>query len=339
MKKSKQILGLFLMTAALMTSCQKNEHAELNFPDIEPERATAQEFSNLKATALENLKQTFQINVDGIGSFTTQKGVEIIINGSCLSNNGNAVTGMVDVEVIELFERGTMLVTNKTTMGLSPTGGKELLVTGGEFFIEATQNGQVLQLICPIKVLVPTALTGGDDNGMTLWDGLIGMDCDIETGCDDVTWVEQQRDGQGAGIDIGQGAAGQSLYMGFFNNFGWTNVDRFWSDPRPKTKLWASVPDGFDNGNCALYLSYNGEAGSLANLDAYDPETGLFSEHTGIIPIGLECHVIFVSEFNGNWLYAINPVTIIADGTIVIEESDLSTITESQLVTMINALP
>jgi hypothetical protein len=38
-------------------------------------------------------------------------------------------------------------------------------------------------------------------------------------------------------------------------------------------------------------------------------------------------------------VYAINPVTIIADGTIVIEESDLSTTTESQLITMINALP
>tara|TARA_R110002033_G_scaffold113188_3_gene158415 strand:+ start:384 stop:1403 length:1020 start_codon:yes stop_codon:yes gene_type:complete len=339
MKNSKQILGLFLMTAALMTSCQKNDNGDNDISNIIIERATPQGFTDLKATALENLKQNFQVDVDGSGTFTTQKGVEITINGSCLANNGNAVTGMVDVEVIELFERGTMLVTNKTTMGLSPTGGKELLVTGGEFFIEATQNGQVLQLICPMQVLVPTALTGGDDNGMTLWDGIIGMDCDLETGCDDVTWVEQKRDGQGAGIDIGQGAAGQSLYAAFFSNFGWTNVDRFWSDPRPKTKLWAAVPEGFDNGNCALYLSYNGEAGSLANLDAYDSETGLFSEHTGIIPIGLECHVIFISEDNGNWVYAINPVTIIADGTIVIEESDLSTTTESQLITMINALP
>lgn len=339
MKNSKQILGLFLMTAALMTSCQKDENGDSDISDIIIERATPQDFTDLKASALENLKQNFQVDVDGSGTFTTQKGVEITINGSCLANNGNAVTGMVDVEVIELFDRGTMLVTNKTTMGLSPTGGKELLVTGGEFFIEATQNGQVLQLICPMQVLVPTALTGGDDNGMTLWDGIIGMDCDLETGCDDVTWVEQKRDGQGAGIDIGQGAAGQSLYAAFFGNFGWTNVDRFWSDPRPKTKLWAAVPEGFDNGNCALYLSYNGEAGSLANLDAYDSETGLFSEHTGIIPIGLECHVIFISEDNGNWVYAINPVTIIADGTIVIEESDLSTTTESQLITMINALP
>jgi hypothetical protein len=339
MKNSKHILGLFLMSIALMTSCQKDDHSELNFPDIQPERATAQDFTELKATAIDNLTQTFQININGSGSFTTEKGVEITINGACLTNNGNAVTGTVDVEVIELFERGNMLTTNKTTMGLNPTGGKELLVSGGEFFIEATQNGQALQLICPMQVLVPTALTGGDDTDMTLWDGIIGLDCQIETGCDDVTWVEQKRDGLGAGIDIGQGAAGQSLYMAFFSNFGWTNVDRFWSDPRPKTKLWAKVPEGFDNENCALYLSYNGEAGSLANLDAYDPATKLFSEHTGIIPIGLECHVIFVSEENGNWLYAINPVTIIADGTLVIEESDLATTTESQLIAMINALP
>ena len=151
MKNSKQILGLFLMTAALMTSCQKDENGDSDISDIIIERATPQDFTDLKASALENLKQNFQVDVDGSGTFTTQKGVEITINGSCLANNGNAVTGMVDVEVIELFDRGTMLVTNKTTMGLSPTGGKELLVTGGEFFIEATQNGQVLQLICPMQ--------------------------------------------------------------------------------------------------------------------------------------------------------------------------------------------
>ncbi|MCM4173951.1 hypothetical protein DHD32_20995 [Arenibacter sp. TNZ] len=339
MKNAKQILGLFLMTAALITSCQKDTNRDTDLEDIIPVRATPQDFTDLKASSMENLKQTFQIDVDGSGTFTTENGVEITMNGSCLANNGSSVSGMVDVEVIELFDRGRMLATNKTTMGLTPTGDKALLVTGGEFFIEATQNGDVLQLICPIQVIVPTALTGGDDNDMTLWDGIIGMDCEIETGCDDVTWVEQKRDGQNQGLDIGQGASGQSSYMAFFNNFGWTNVDRFWSDPRPKTNLLAEVPEGFNNENCALYLSYNGEAGSLANLDAYDPETGLFSEHTGIIPIGLECHVIFVSEDNGSWLYAINPVTIVADGTIVITESDLATTTESQLITMINALP
>lgn len=332
MKNLKVTLGAFLVAASLFTSCEKksNDTSEISIPP------TSQEFAALKAVALENQKQDFQFDASTMGSFTTASGVEISINGLCLSKNGNPVTGNVDVVVVELFEKGNMLTTNKSTMGIMPNGDKGLLLSGGEFFIDASQNGVSLEISCGIQAIIPTNLTGGDDNLMTIWEGV--ADCDgAANDCDGIVW---EQDGVAAErkIEIGDGQNGSAYYT-FFNDFGWTNVDRFYMDPRPKTTILVDVPEGYDNLNSHVYLSYDGEANALANLDTYDSSTGLFSEHYGQIPVGLECHVIFASEVDGEWLYVIKAATITANGIIVISEAELNTATEAQMITMINALP
>ena len=143
MKNLKHILGTLLMTIMLFTSCTKNDDGDIII------RATAEDFNNLKEAALENLTQNFQFNADDGGiTLTSEKGVQIYINGSCLTLNGNAVNGEVNLELVELFEKGNMLTTNKPTMGTLPNGDKALLISGGEFFVEATQNGAILETAC-----------------------------------------------------------------------------------------------------------------------------------------------------------------------------------------------
>lgn len=324
MKNFKHILGTLLVTALVFTSCTKNDNDDLLIP------ATAEEFNAIKEEALANITQNFQLNAqDGSVTFTSDSGVEITINGNCLTKNGNAVTGNVDIEFVEIFNKGTMLTTNKPTMGIMPNGDKALLISGGEFFIEATQNGVALDTNCNIQLVIPTNLTGGNDNNMILWNGIIDEDGNL-------AWAENKRDGAN-----GQGgvfAEGNSYYA-FISDFGWSNVDRFYNDPRPKTTILAAAPEGYDNTNSAIYLSYDGEDTGLANLDTYDAQTGLFSEHYGQIPIGLECHVIFISEDNGNWKYAIKAVTIAANDVITFTESETSVVTEAQLIAIINGLP
>lgn len=324
MKNFKHILGTLLVTALVFTSCTKNDNDDLLIP------ATAEEFNAIKEEALANITQNFQFNAqDGSVTFTSDSGVEITINGNCLTKNGNAVTGNVDIEFVEIFNKGTMLTTNKPTMGIMPNGDKALLISGGEFFIEATQNGVALDTNCNIQLVIPTNLTGGNDNNMILWNGIIDEDGNL-------AWAENKRDGAN-----GQGgvfAEGNSYYA-FISDFGWSNVDRFYNDPRPKTTILAAAPEGYDNTNSAIYLSYDGEDTGLANLDTYDAQTGLFSEHYGQIPIGLECHVIFISEDNGNWKYAIKAVTIAANDVITFTESETNVVTEAQLIAIINGLP
>lgn len=313
------------MTALILTSCTKNDDGDIII------RATAEDFNNLKDAALENLTQTFQFDAaDGSITLTSDEGVNIYINTNCLTLNGNAVTGTIDLEFVELFEKGNMLTTNKPTMGIMPNGDKALLISGGEFFVEATKDGAALETTCGFQMLIPADLTGGVDNAMILWNGIIDDEGNL-------AWDEVKRDaaGQGEGDVFAEG----NNYYGFFQSFGWSNVDRFYNDPRPKTTILVAVPEGYNNTNSSVYLSYDGEEAGLAGLDTYDANTGLFSEHYGQIPIGLECHVIFATEENDNWKYAIKAVTIVENGVITFTDGETSVATEAQLTTIINGLP
>jgi hypothetical protein len=289
-------------------------------------------FNSIKQAALEDITQNFQIDAaNGMTTLTSEKGVEIDIDANCLSLNGNAVTGMVDIEYVEVFDGGQMLVTNKTTMGKLPNGDMAMLISGGEFYINATQNGQQLDLGCAMNLRIPANLTA-PDNDMVLWNGTIDPDGNLD-------WEEEDNTvGQG-GVFLEQGAGGGQTYFAFFNSFGWTNVDRFASNPGPKTQILAAVPSGYNFQNSAIYLHYDGEGNALAKLDTYDAQTSLFSEHYGQVPIGLACHIIFATEENGQWRYAIKPVTITENAVYIFTLAQTTVGSEAQLIAAINALP
>ena len=289
-------------------------------------------FNSIRLDALENMTQSFQIDAaNGMTTLTSANGVEIDINANCLTLNGNAITGQVDIEYIEVFDGGQMLVTDKTTMGKLPNGDMAMLISGGEFYINATQNGQQLDLGCSLNLRIPAALTA-PDNGMSLWEGTIDNDGNLD--CEELDAAP----GQGE-VFLEQGATGAQTYYAFFNNFGWTNVDRFASNPDPKTQILAGVPSGYNFQNSAIYLHYDGEGNALAKLDTYDANSGLFSEHYGQVPIGLACHIIFATEENGQWRYAIKPVTITENAVYTFTLAETTVGSEAQLIAAINALP
>ena len=324
MRNLKSILGTMAMASLVFISCERNDNDTDTILDI----ASAEEFASIREQALEDKKQTFQFNADdGAISLTSEKGVSIYINGSCLKINGASVTGMVDLEFVEMFDRGDMLTTNKPTMGVMPNGDKALLISGGEFYLKATQGNETIDNDCDMILSIPANLTGGIDNDMVLWKGNIDDKGDL-------AWNEV-RDPNGNDGVFAEGGN----YHTAFGEFGWTNVDRFYSDPRPKTQIQVQPPAGYDNTNSSVYLSYDGEGNALAHLDTFDADLNIFSEHYGQIPVGLECHVIFVSEDDGNWKYAIKAVTIAANGTIVFNNNDTATTTEAALENAINNLP
>ena len=334
MKKIALIKCVFLVVLVFIVSCSNDESSNQEIPA----RATPEEFTALRMAVIDDLKQDFQFDAGTVGMFTTERGIQLTLNGTCLSKDGNAVTGMVNVELIEIFDRSTMLSTNKPTMGLTSEGDKALLISAGSFYVEATQNGEVLELSCPMQLIIPSDLTGGTDTQMTLWYGN-GGDNDCDEPCDGAVVWEEITENVEEAMNFSQGPDGEPAYYAYFSNFGWTNVDRFYTDPRPKTTLLVDVPEGFNDQNCVVYLSYGGEPNALAYLDTYDESTGMFSEHYGQIPVGLECHVIFASTDNGQWQYAIKSATIVEDGTIAILDADLQVGTEAQLTAAINALP
>lgn len=321
MKNQIKKIGLLALATIIFASCTNNE-------ELAPIPPTAAAFKGINEAGIKKKTQTFTATAGtGTITLTSAKGVVITLNGNALTKNGNPVTGPIDITYIELFDKGNMLITNKPTMGIMADGNRSLLKSGGEFFIKASQGGVDLVSTGAIQLQVPANLTGGIDNAMTLWKG------EIDTN-DNLAWREVKDAAGGKG---GVGAQGNTYYV-TFGNFGWTNVDKFYSDPRPKTTILADAPDGYDNTNSAIYLSYDGEGtNALAKLDTYTA-AGLFSEHYGQIPIGLACHVIFVTEDNGNWRYAIKAVTVAAGDVYTFTLAETTIATEAQLVAAINAI-
>jgi hypothetical protein len=327
MNTNFKTIGVLFLLVITFISCDNGDGNDNNLV-LPP---TAEAFKSISSKGVKRITQNFTITAGtGVVTVTSAKGVKLNINGDCLTKNGVAVTGAVDIEYIELFDKGTMLVTNKPTMGIMPDGKKNLLISGGEFFIKATQGGVELKTSCTMNIIVPAALTDGVDNAMTLWTGKID-----ERG--ELAWEQPKPNADGTGGKGGVQGEGTNYYV-TFGNFGWTNVDRFYSDPRPKTTLLVDAPDGYDNNNSAVYLSYDGEGtNALAKLDTYTP-AGLFSEHYGQIPIGLKCHVIFATEDNGQWRYAIKAVTVAANDVYTFTLAETTVGSEAQLVAAINAI-
>ena len=332
MKSRFGILGLLFTMLLSMSSCDKEDDPA---QPVEPTPPTSDAYKNLKAEADKLISSTKTFNAEEGLSFTSPKGVILNLPANALKlPDGSLATGEVTLEYKEIFTRGAMLTNNRTTMGVLPEGGKALLKSGGEFFINAKQGTQELTLGGTANLQVPVGLTGVGDPEMTLWEGVLDDN-------DNLAWNEINPDaGTNGGRVVLEGKGDTQTYYTAFSSFGWTNVDKFYSDPRDKTTLQVAVPAGYDNQNCAVYLSYDGEGNNaLANLDTYSSTTKLFSEHYGQIPVGLEMHIIFATEEAGQWRYAIKAVTVAANDTYTFTLAETSLGTLAQVEAAINALP
>lgn len=326
MKTNLKKIELLALATIFFTSCTNNEN-------LDPIPPTATAFKAITQSGIKKNTQNFTATAGaGTITLTSAKGVVITLNGNALTKNGNPVTGAIDITFIELFDKGNMLITNKPTMGVMADGKKSLLKSGGEFFIKASQGGVDLATTGGIQLQVPANLTGAIDTEMLFWAG-------DTTDEDNLAWVNPRNAAGAGGQKDGNVDFKQNSYNVSFGNFGWTNVDKFYSDPRPRTTILAAVPTGYDNTNSAIYLSYDGEGtNALAKLDTYNSTTKQFSEHYGQIPIGLACHVIFATEDNGNWRYAIKAVTVAAGDVYTFTLAETTLATEAQMVAAINAI-
>jgi hypothetical protein len=325
-KTNFKTIGLLALATIIFASCTDNE-------EFTPTPPSAAAFKAITQSGIKKNTQNFTATAGtGVITLTSAKGVVITLNGNALTKNGNPATGAIDITFIELFDKGNMLITNKPTMGVMPDGKKSLLKSGGEFFIKAAQSGVDLVSTGVIQLKVPANLTGTLDTEMLFW---AGDTKDPEN----LAWVNPRNTAGAGGQKDGNVGFGQNSYNMSFGSFGWTNVDKFYNDPRPRTTILAAVPTGYDNANSAIFLSYDGEGqNALAKLDTYNPITKQFSEHYGQIPIGLACHVIFATEDNGNWRYSIKAVTVAAGDVYTFTLAETTVGTEAQLVAAINAI-
>jgi hypothetical protein len=311
MKNLKHTFAILLAMIFVFTSCETND--DLDPSPFDP--PTAEVFSALQDDAFNDLKQNALFNAEDGINFQSDAGVSLSISPNCLTLNGTPVTGEVDLEFVEIFDRGNMLTTNATTVGEDANGDKGQLISGGEFNIKVYQNEEELELgeFCGMMLNVPTSITGGEVAGMGPFAGEIDEN-------DNLVWLPQNTE-----FWVGQDNTSPT-YNAFVENFGWFNCDVFIADPDPKTEIQIAVPEGFNGSNSSVYLARVGETNSLAFI-------------YGEFPIGLEAHIIFLSEEDGEFLYAIQSITVEDGQQVLFTLEDTIIASTEELTQIINALP
>ncbi len=118
--------------------------------------------------------QFFQINADEDQVLQTESGITIAIPKGALLQNGEPVTGEVEIEFKEALNPEDIIQSGLTTMS-----GNELLETGGMFYLNARKNGENLTIDPNIGVGVDVP-SNGYTEGMQLYDGVRKEDGSID---------------------------------------------------------------------------------------------------------------------------------------------------------------
>lgn len=282
----KKIILTSIIILGLFTRCVKDVSTVI-YHDTPPAQGALEKLFEDAVTA-EKAFMHFN-SADPNFVYTTPRGTTVTINGTCLRLNGNPVTGTVILEFVELFDRALMAATNKPAMGLQSNGKKELLLSGGEFYINVKKDGVPLTTTCPVKIETPASNTGGVTTGMSAFNGFITNN--------ELTWEPATN------WDVIQVA--QNKYTLNVPGFGWFNCDKFYNDPRPKTKININVPAGYNNVSRTFIL--------VKDL----PNT--LGTAAGEYPVGLNCYIMFVTEQNGKYRWITKEQTLTANHSITFD--------------------
>lgn len=146
----KIIISACIATIAILFSCKKD--------------ATSQQYSSLAAlySSLQPKTTTYDVNGASGGSFTTSQGTTVTIPAQAfVTKSGNPVTGTVNIEFLDIYKKGDMLLWDKPTV----TYWGSLLRSGGEFFIRAKANNAAVVLAPGKSIAIAQPIANGDSIG------------------------------------------------------------------------------------------------------------------------------------------------------------------------------
>lgn len=295
---------LLFAISIIVLSCKKDESIE-----YVPTKAA---LKSLYDTNFNALKQTATFDASNTNFvFTSAAGTTLTINGSCLRKNGNTVTGNVDLEFYELYDRGTMAITNKPTMGYDSNGDLVPLESGGEFLIKVKQGGVELTTSCGVILATPTSNTGGTQSNMQSFEGTTDANGEL-------TWAQVPTNDYWV-------TTNPDKYNAFLTQFSWFNYDKL-PATGPRTNITVNVPSMYANAS-TVFLSTKLKPSQLGGVG-------------GKWNIGLECNIIMLAEESGNFKYAIKSITVVNNHVVTFNESDLSApVSPAQLKQILNNLP
>ncbi len=226
---------------------------------------------------------------------------------------GASVTGVIDVDIIELRTPGEILL-----MGVQTESHGHLLQSGGEFHLSVSQNGQKLELE-PGKQVRFRVKESNPEERMELW-YTTDTQIDPATGEMGETWDDADDDPSkwdnvrvsewAVTLDSANGGGGILDGFGYdcwSDSLNWINIDLFMNLSEDEiTDACVALPDSFGNTNSAVFMIFD-DFNGIINLPG-NPDDMLFCNYyTNYIkvgvPIGAAVRFVVISELGEDCYY------------------------------------
>ena len=273
---------IVLISAAVLlaTGCKKDE---TDSPAPLPPTPVQNPLLGLFHGHVEDATQTFTIAAATGGTVTGADGITFYFPPNAFRTpTGGLVTGAVQIELVEALTVGDMLWLNKQTLG-NDGGQLRPLISGGQYYVNATQGGTQLRLADNAGWVTVPAPNGGDPN-MGLFAGTVD-----EEGI--ITW-DPFADDAGGGQD--------TAYYSFPNDsLGWVNCDYFMNGGGVQTAVQVTCPAGHTEANTMVWLVFP-DQNSMTGI--YSSAANVFS--TGsyyTLPVALNITVVALAEIDGDY--------------------------------------
>ncbi len=321
--KNLKLWSIAMIIAVGLTQCKKEEETA---PKPSGSGSTTSNINNFfvnNAVA----KQIFTIDASQYQTVTGTKGTRVIFYPNSFKDAlGNTVSGNVRIELREIYSKADMIKSKAPTIS-----GGNLLISGGEIFMEAFQGTQKLSLTGPNTafVFMPTDNT---NNGTSPY--MLEFYSDQEFLTDSLDW-DNSIDSSTVNVVVdSSGTFGGSTYYYFpINSLNWINCDYFYSSPGPFTTATVNLSGQFTSSNTTVFLSFNG-MNSAASL--YQGTSNQIFSAWYSLPIGLNVTIVAISEIGGQYYSSFTPATLTSGFNVNIT---LNATTLAQINTDLSNLP
>lgn len=279
-------------------------------------------YNNLEAffKAKAPKKQLFTIDPSLTQTITGAQGTNVtFFSNSFTDATGALVTTPVQVQLIEIFKKGDMILSEKMTSSYG-----YLLESGGEFFLKATSGGQEVFLNQDYQMIVPIVAATSNPSAMELFVLNLSLP-------DSATWIPADSSSW-VSVDTSGTIGGQTYpnYNFYFDGLTWINCDYFWPNTSPRINL--NIEPALSDvllTSVRAYLVFN----SLnAVLPAYAQGTSLKVSN---VPTGETATIVIIGMNSTQFYVGTKAITITNSNTITVP---MSAVSEAQLISTINGL-
>jgi len=276
----------------LIISCKKDQDILIQ-PSL---KHTASEEKTLTDFFIQNRvpSQFFTLNSDSInGLHTSNKSYLYVAKSSFVTINNQPVTGAITIEIKEILNKKNMILS-----GIFSVSDEKPLISGGEFYIKVTQNGNVLKLKPNSNVSFSTPIKSFVTGNMQIFY--------TDNPNENTNWGSPSNDT----VSILSGSPSSPLEYHFtINNLRWINCDYFYNKPGLKTTVKVSVNGGeYNNNNTHIFITLDG-LNSACMFTSYS-KPYFFTPANYELSVGQKVTIVAISKIDGQYFSAFQSVTI-----------------------------